>query len=205
MTSAGHEVGSDWSPTLTDDEHRRFEAIFRENVNEVMAFARRRTNPEDAKDVVSQTFSVAWRRLGDVPSYPLPWLFGVARNVLSEQRRSDIRQSALDERLADAAKVRGPSDHGDIADALIAQVGIRNALSRLRPSDRDVLTLVAWEGLNTTELATALGCTKATASLRLHRAQRRFVKHLEAEGATASPSLGESEHMALRSTAREAR
>ena len=192
-------------PALGDDNHHRFDELFTENVNAVMAFALRRTYPEDAKDVVSKTFTVAWRRIEDVPPHPLPWLLGVARHVLLEQRRSEQRKNFLDDRLTDAARVHQFTGHVDVADSLIAQVAIRSALGRLRPSDRDVLTLVAWEGLSTTELATALGCTKATASLRLHRARRRFAKHLEAEDSNVPVSLTENEQVALRSTGREAR
>lgn len=191
---------------MVDDRHKhqRFDKLFTENVKQVTAFALRRVHAEDAKDVVSRTFTVAWRRLDDVPPEPLPWLIGVARNILLEQRRSDQRRTALEVRLTDAARI-GHNRDTDVADALIAQVAIRNALLRLRSSDRDVLTIVAWEGLNTSELATALGCTKATASLRLHRARRRFAKYLEADGSATAPSSTDPIGLSLPSTAKEIR
>jgi hypothetical protein len=52
---------------MVDDRQQRFDRLFTENVHQITAFALRRTNPEDAKDVVSQTFTVAWRRIEDVP------------------------------------------------------------------------------------------------------------------------------------------
>jgi RNA polymerase sigma-70 factor, ECF subfamily len=79
---------------------------------------------------------VAWRRLEDVPSETPPWLIGVARNILPEQRRSEQRRSALDGRLTDEARVDQSTERPDAADELIAQVAIRSALSRLRPYDR---------------------------------------------------------------------
>jgi DNA-directed RNA polymerase specialized sigma24 family protein len=101
--------------------------------------------------------------------------------------------------------VHQSTGHVDVADSLIAQVAIRNALGRLRSSDRDVLTLVAWEGLDTTELATALGCSKATASLQLHRARRRFAKYLEAEDGIVTHSSTDPTGLSLPSTAKEVR
>jgi DNA-directed RNA polymerase specialized sigma24 family protein len=50
---------------------------------------------------------------------------------------------------------------------------------RMRPQDREIVTLVAWQGFSTEQLATSLGCSKALASLRLHRARRRFASFLE--------------------------
>jgi RNA polymerase sigma-70 factor (ECF subfamily) len=187
---------------LIEDRHQKFDKLFTENVNAVMAFALRRTHREDAKDVVSGTFAVAWRRLDDVPSEPLPWLIGVARNILLEQRRSEQRRRALDGRLTDAARVDQATERPDVADELIAEVVIRGALGRLSDADRDVLTLVAWEGLNTTELAIALDCSKATASLRLHRARKRFAKNLET-GDGISALSKRTKPVPMPSTARE--
>jgi RNA polymerase sigma-70 factor (ECF subfamily) len=78
----------------------RFEALYREHYAAVLAYARRRI-PGRADDVVSETFLVAWRRLDDVPSDGLPWLYGVARRVVADVRRSAGRQQALAERLAE--------------------------------------------------------------------------------------------------------
>jgi hypothetical protein len=67
----------------TDRERERFERIFRENHIAVHAYVRRRVTAEGVDDVVSETFLVAWRRLGALPEEPLPWLLGVARNVIA--------------------------------------------------------------------------------------------------------------------------
>ena len=64
-------------------------SIYRRHSAAVLAYALRRCAPDDAADVASETFVVAWRRIADIPDEPAvrPWLFGVARRVLANQRR----------------------------------------------------------------------------------------------------------------------
>jgi DNA-directed RNA polymerase specialized sigma24 family protein len=81
------------------EEVARFEAIYREHFASVEAYARRRLSTR-ADDVVAETFLVAWRRFDQVPEDALPWLYGVARRVASDVRRSSARQVAVVERLA---------------------------------------------------------------------------------------------------------
>jgi RNA polymerase sigma-70 factor, ECF subfamily len=74
-------------------DQEEFEALYRANVRSVLGYVLTRTSREDAQDVVSNTFSVAWRRFDAVPEDPLPWLIGVARRVLAD-RRSEVRRNA---------------------------------------------------------------------------------------------------------------
>lgn len=165
---------------MDQDERARFESLYRENVRPLLAYARTRTDSHNAHDAVSSTFLVAWRRLDELPSEPLPWLIGVARRVLADQHRSDARRRSLSGRVAHAAATsRAAVD--DVAEVMVLTDSIRRALGRLRPGDRELLTLVAWHGLSTEQLAVALGCSKSVASLRLHRARRRFAKNLECQ------------------------
>ena len=66
----------------------RFTHIYDAHYSAVRAYAWRR-RPDAADDVVAETFTVAWRRLDDVPPEALPWLIGVARKVLHNLRRAD--------------------------------------------------------------------------------------------------------------------
>ena len=70
----------------------RFEVLYRETVRHVLVYALTRTSRENAHDVVSSTYLVAWRRFDEVPVDGLPWLIGVARRVLADQRRSQARR-----------------------------------------------------------------------------------------------------------------
>jgi len=163
-------------PEMHDPEEAQdaFRALFDAHCRPVLAYALRRVGePADAADVVAETFLVAWRRRGEVPpgAAARPWLFGVARRVLANQRRGVRRRSALADRLrAQVAAQPVP----DPADGAAAASAVRQALRRLDPDDREVLLLTAVEGLAPAEVAVVLGVSPVTARSRLHRARRRL-------------------------------
>jgi RNA polymerase sigma-70 factor, ECF subfamily len=154
----------------------RFEMLFRANYAAVRGYALRRTSPELAQDAVAETFLVAWRRLDDVPGDALPWLFGVARRVLANQRRSAGRGAALVERAAVAAAPAASDPHDAVGEA----EAVRQALASLSERDREALMLVAWHGLSGARAARAAGCSRAAFEVRLHRARRRLATLLDA-------------------------
>jgi RNA polymerase sigma-70 factor (ECF subfamily) len=163
--------------------NERFESIFREHHAAVRAYALRRAPHDMAQDVVAETFLVAWRRLDDIPADPLPWLYGVARRVLANARRSADRGLALERRLAAAAVPAGLADPGErVGEAEL----VRAALARLSERDRETLMLVAWEELSPARAARAAGCTRAAFAVRLHRARGRLAAQLD----TLEPSSG---------------
>ena len=162
----------DMEPTRED----RFEELFREHYGAVRGYALRRVPGDLAQDAVAETFLVAWRRLDDVPADPLPWLYGVARRVLANQRRSADRGSALERKLAGTAAnaVAGdPSERAGEGEVL------RTALARLSERDREALMLVAWHELSGARAARAAGCTRAAFAVRLHRARGRLATQLD--------------------------
>jgi RNA polymerase sigma-70 factor (ECF subfamily) len=160
----------------TRDE--RFEGLFKANYPAVRAYALRRISGDGAQDVVAETFLVAWRRLDEVPADALPWLYGVARRVLANRRRTADRSAALEERLAGAEPRIAGRDPGDSAgDAEI----LRIALGRLSEPSREALMLVAWHGLSGARAARAAGCSRTAFAVRLHRARARLAAELEAQ------------------------
>lgn len=160
-----------------DVDKERFEQVFRDTARTVLSFVWTRTGPEEAKDVVAQTFLVAWRRFADLPEEPLPWLIGVARRILADKQRAHHRQEALWDRMS--SRYSGTAVDADVVEQLHLRGSIGKALQALSPDDRDILVLVAWEGFTVEQLAEALGCSKPTASVRLHRARRRFAALLD--------------------------
>ena len=57
--------------------------------------------------------------------------------------------------------------------------GVLSALAGLRPDDREVLRLAAWEGLDPREMGLVLGCSPNAAAIRLHRARRRLQEAMD--------------------------
>jgi RNA polymerase sigma-70 factor, ECF subfamily len=156
---------------VTDpDDARRFTAIYDAHHAQVYAYAVSRAGRQLADDVVSDTFVVAWRKLHAVPEAALPWLLGVARNVVRERYRDEARQASL------AAELRAwvAEANADVADGVTERAVVLAALATLRDDDRELLTLMAWHDLSARDAARVVGCSTATFFVRLHRARKRL-------------------------------
>jgi RNA polymerase sigma-70 factor (ECF subfamily) len=150
-----------------------FQRLYTEYVDPVLGYALRRVGtPADAADVVAETFLVAWRRRADVPAGEAArlWLYGVARRVLANQRRGELRRSTLGSRL----RAELPAAVPDPASAVADRTDAGRALGRLGAADREVVELTAWEGLDSREVAQVLGITSVAARARLSRARHRL-------------------------------
>jgi RNA polymerase sigma-70 factor (ECF subfamily) len=145
----------------------RFEQLYARHVGAVRAYALRRAPASAVDDVVAETFLVCWRRLERVPDEALPWLYAVARKTLANERRKRAREA----QPASADGVSGPVLERDPA--------LGSALGRLRERDREVLLLIAWEGLSLAETAAVLGCSPVACRVRFHRAKRRLARILD--------------------------
>lgn len=158
---------------------QRFRDIYEECYPRVLAYATSLVGRQVGEDITSETFTVAWRRVRDIPRPPLPWLLGVARNLVRELRRRDAHQYAL--AAAEAQQIgRGVrGDTGDVAADVTEREAALQALASLSDADRELLTLIAWHGLSARQAARVLGCTTATLTVRLHRARRRLEKALD--------------------------
>lgn len=156
--------------------HEQFTAMFRAHYPMVLAFVQRRTDPARAHDVVADTFTAAWRHFERLPEQPLPWLYRVARNCLANQARADRRQARVAERIAG----HGVEPEPDHALSVIADTGLRQALRRLSPPEREALLLIGWEGLDNDAAATVMGCSTVAFKVRVHRARRRLARLLAA-------------------------
>jgi RNA polymerase sigma-70 factor (ECF subfamily) len=158
------------------------EDLYRAHARHVLAYALRRSDTATAEDVVSEVFLIAGRRLVEVPAETRPWLYGVARRVLANQRRSERRRAALHTALGVLARDRAAAP----PPALPANTPLLEALAALRPNDREVLMLIAWEGLDAAGAAAVLACSAAAVHTRLHRARARLRAELDRR---ADPTL----------------
>jgi RNA polymerase sigma-70 factor (ECF subfamily) len=157
------------------DSERRFSALFRETYGAVRRYAHHRgLSGADADDLVADVFTVAWRRLDRVPDDdPLPWLFAVARN----HWRNHLRRTERDRALLARVSVDLDAPEPEVGD--VTTDDIRRALDLLTDNDREILKLVAWDGLAPHRAAVALGITARAARVRLHRARARLAASLE--------------------------
>ncbi|MFG6201997.1 RNA polymerase sigma factor [Nonomuraea sp. JJY05] len=160
---------------MSDDEHR-FTGMYDECRQRVWAYVVSRAGRQVADEVVSETFAIAWRRLEDVPEPALPWLLGVARNVLRDNVRAEVRREAV------AAELRAWVE-GDVAEHVTERMGVLRALAAVPEDDREILVLVAWHGLSPKEGARVVGCSSAAFRVRLHRARKRLKQAMEATDA----------------------
>jgi len=157
---------------MRSDELEAIAGLYEAHAGAIHAYALRRSDRDTADEVTARVFLVAWRRRGSVPQDALPWLYGVARRVLAEERRGAARRGALHRRLSDSIADWPPATPGVRDMALVA------ALARLSPLDREALLLRYWEELSPEQVAVALGCSRATLAVRLHRARARLRRAL---------------------------
>jgi RNA polymerase sigma-70 factor, ECF subfamily len=151
----------------------RFRALYVATCDRLVGYATRRTKTaEEAADVVAETFTIAWRRIDELPDgdAAVLWLYGTARRVLANQIRKDRNRDKLVQNLASEIASVMPTVGEPDTDAVVA----RATLARLSDEDREVLMLAAWEGLNSTELARVLDCSVNAARIRLYRARSRL-------------------------------
>lgn len=165
-------------PPTRHAEVEAFGDLYHRTGTAVLGYAlRRAATREDAMDAVAETFTVAWRRRADTPGDPdevRPWLFGIARRCLADIGRSSVRAERLGARLA-ASFVDAPVP--DPAAAVAAAHDhrvVREAMALLTEIDRELVALVAWEGLTPAQAAVALDLTPAATRVRLHRARTKL-------------------------------
>lgn len=161
-----------------------FTSLFDAHYTTILAYTRRRLDETTANDAVADTFLAAWLNLDRLSGDALLWLYGLARRTVSHHHRRLGRISRLNHR---AALLSGDGIVADPASSIGWQDPFNAALAQLSESEREVLRLVAWEGLTASNGAVVLGCSETAFKVRLHRARRRLRRFLDAEDVEALP------------------
>ena len=170
------------------DRHHHNEAEFKvmydRHFDPVARYCLRRLPEHVAQDAVSEVFLTAWRRFESMPfgDERLPWLYGVAKNVVRNVNRSQRRSVRLSARSMAEPQYPEPSPEVQI---------IRNeqdtelvgALESLKPDDQEILRLRAYEGLSVKQVSFARGCSEEAAKKRVSRA----LAHLRKAAAINKP------------------
>ena len=158
---------------------QRFERIYAEHADAVRAYVRRRAPAAVVDDVVAGVFVVALRRIDDVPRNALPWLYAVARKTLANERR----------RRHDLPLTQEPAYEPEpVGDPRLAA-----AFAALSDADREILRLVAWEGLPFRDVARVLDVSPVAARVRFHRAKARLAAGLEVAASFRPGTRGATE------------
>lgn len=165
-----------------------FAAIFDQHFAAVHRYLHRRAGIELADELAAETFLVA---LEQRPRFlerdglaMLPWLYGIATNLLRRRWRTERRQLRAYARTGvDAAVVLDTDASVSRADAARRGAQIAAALARLRADDRDVFLLITLAGLSHAEAAAALGLSIGTVATRARRARALLADELAPEPA----------------------
>ena len=177
-----------------EDPHERFAGIYDQYYRNVLRYALQHAEQQSAEDVASEVFLIAWRRMPDVPETALPWLLGVARNLLRKQAGAGRQRRLLADRLAALTGTVGLLAL-DAGEQVVERTAALETLASLPRRDVETMTLVTWHGLDVSEAAAVVGCSPRAFTVRLHRARRRLARALQAaepasDGAAHRPMTG---------------
>jgi len=119
-----------------DDPLEQFAGVYDRYYRNVLRYSLQHAEQGTAEDVTSETFLIAWRRWPDVPEPPLPWLLGVARNLLRKQAKAGRRRRLLADRIA--ALTREADAVGwDAGEHVVERAAALDALAYLAVVDCD--------------------------------------------------------------------
>lgn len=165
----------------------RFRALYALHHPAIIAYFVRRIGSQDAADAADEVFSVAWRRLSEVPDGEdaLRWLYGVAHNVLANLRRGTRRSNRLLARLGGERQLDLLGPEPQVLRNLEGQKVVE-VLASMRPDDQELVLLAYWEGLSHAEIGELLGCSKGAVDGRVHRVLERMRKAMRRTGHTTS-------------------
>lgn len=167
------------------DDHSAYKQLYEAHHRTILAYCVRRVGRNEAPDLVSEVFTVAWRRLDSIPpgDEAVRWLYGVAFRVVSDHRRGARRRRRLEARARAVAPEADAGPELEVVQRHEYDLVIQ-AASHLRPLDQEVLRLALWEELSHTEIADILGSSIPAIRQRFHRAKRALAKHFEKLGGT---------------------
>ncbi|MGW8483949.1 RNA polymerase sigma factor [Microbacterium sp. NPDC055903] len=149
---------------------------------DLLAYLQRRTDADEAPDLLGETMVIAWRRVRELPSDPeraRMWLFGIARGTLQNHARGQRRRWAL------ADRIRGHNAGAGTAPPADEGAEVRDAIERLGPELAELVRLVHWERLSIADAAELLGIPDSTARGRYQRAREQLRAALSVEAPLA--------------------
>lgn len=171
------------------EHERQFRLLYERNYAPISAYVRRRVRQADGSDadIVAEVFVVAWRRFLEVPEQTkeLPWLYGVARNLVANHFRSVQRTSALTDRLMVEERVSVESSGASSE----LELRVRRAVDQLSDLDREIFRLIHWEELTHEEVGLSVGITAKAVERRVARARKKVRDYLASLDKFITPNV----------------
>jgi RNA polymerase sigma factor (sigma-70 family) len=162
-----------------------FGALYERHAIRVYKWCRRRLKWA-ASDLTAETFAQAWlsrdRFRDEHSGSALPWLLGIARNVLRETIRLDRVETRARERLGLPLDLAADEGYAAVEERLSPRTALAAALDQLPEHERDALELRVVDELSYEHVAERLGIRPTAARLRVSRALRRLAPIATKEG-----------------------
>jgi RNA polymerase sigma factor (sigma-70 family) len=167
-----------------------FSLIVERHATSVFRYLASRVDRSKSEDLLADVFEAAFKARTRYDTHyenALPWLLGIATNVIRHHRRSEIRHASMVRRVTQLHRRSNETSEAIDAVATTAQLDdemqcVRRALAGLNDRHRQVLVLSAGLGLSYEDIAQTLGIRIGTVRSRLSRARRRLRELLEADG-----------------------
>jgi RNA polymerase sigma-70 factor (ECF subfamily) len=180
------------------DPEQRFRRLYDSTYPDILGYLARRIGELEAVDAAADVFLVAWGRIDDVPEGEAarPWLFGVARNVLRNRRRASRRYWGFLNRYRGLG---GGGSSGEPESIVVRRrecEAVLAGLEGLRPAERELLRLVAWEELPYAEIAELLGCSRHAVDQRVQRAFHHLAREMGRSGQVRDRGISTGEERA---------
>jgi RNA polymerase sigma-70 factor (ECF subfamily) len=168
--------------SLVDPE--AFVLLFDRHFDAVHRYLHRRLGRDLADELAAEVFTQAYRRRSTFDSRyesALPWLYGIAANLVRRHRRTEVRRLRAYARTGvDSWSEADEAAAVDRLDAARLGAPLAAALATLSPDDRETLSLVIFAELTYEEVARVLDVPVGTVASRMNRIRRRLSSHLPA-------------------------
>lgn len=156
--------------------------LFDRHFDDIYTYLRRRLDADSAQELTAETFVLAYRgRAAYDPACgeSLPWLYGIAANLMRGKRRRERRElRALARSGHDPVAPQGDEPERRL-DAESDVARLAGCLAALPHKHREVLYLYAWAELSYEEIATALRIPVGTVRSRLARCRAKLQEDIE--------------------------
>jgi RNA polymerase sigma factor (sigma-70 family) len=164
-------------------EPKAFELIFERHFGSIHRYLQRRAGRDLADELAAETFALAFERRAScrASGSVLPWLYGIATNLLRRRWRAERRQLRAYARSGVDPWVAYEDEAAAGLDDAALGARLARALAAMRPRERDALLLYALADLSYDEIAFALDVPVGTIRTWLHRARQTARRVLAAE------------------------